>query len=279
MSADQRGGRRHPVAGQLGQPPRRHQRLDTELPQLQAADHGDLVQVLRDRLAAAARRRAPAPPFQVRQPGPVGDLGQPVQRAPLGGVREPGDVHHIWRVNSSRTLATSRASVVTPGTSTFRSRSHASPSAKIAFGPSPVARDRAATHRRTLPRLRRTPGSRGRAGSPTGGRTASSPAHVPLHLRRAGHAQLPGDEVQHLTRHIQRVLQERPEPPHRGQLQRDAGPHVLPAMPPDQLQVIVIQKTRSRSACDERPVYRPYAAASSSVRNSTGIDHVATERH
>ncbi len=53
---------------------------------------------------------------------------------------------HIWRVDSSRMLATSRASVVTPGSSSFRSRSHASPSAKIAFGPSPVARDRAATH-------------------------------------------------------------------------------------------------------------------------------------
>ena len=42
-----------------------------------------------------------------------------------------------WLVVSSRTLATSRASVVTPGSRIFRSRSHASPSVKIAFGPSP----------------------------------------------------------------------------------------------------------------------------------------------
>jgi hypothetical protein len=92
VAADQRGGRGHPVPGQLGQPPRRHQRLDAELPQPQAADLGDLVQVLRDRLAAAARRRAPAPPFQVRHPGSMGDLGQPVQCAPLGRVREPGQL-------------------------------------------------------------------------------------------------------------------------------------------------------------------------------------------
>ncbi len=51
---------------------------------------------------------------------------------------------HSWRVVSSRTFATSRASVVTPGSRMFRSRSHASPSAKTAFGPSPVARDLAA---------------------------------------------------------------------------------------------------------------------------------------
>jgi hypothetical protein len=41
---------------------------------------------------------------------------------------------------------------------------------------------------------------------------------------------------------IQRILQERPEPPHRSQLQRETSPHVLSAMPPDQLQVTAVQE-------------------------------------
>jgi hypothetical protein len=93
-----------------------------------------------------------------RGAGPLRHRSRSDSRAPWGtsGRRSsarrwtgPGSAassSHIRRVDSSRTLATSRASVVTPGSSTFRSRSHASPSVKIAFGPSPVARDRAATH-------------------------------------------------------------------------------------------------------------------------------------
>ncbi len=48
------------------------------------------------------------------------------------------------RVVSVTTFATSRASVLTPGSRMLRSRSHASPPVKIAFGPPPVARDLAA---------------------------------------------------------------------------------------------------------------------------------------
>jgi len=58
---------------------------------------------------------------------------------------------HNRRVASSRTLATSRASLLTPGSRIFRSRSHPSPSVKIAFGPSPDARDRAAAHSANSP--------------------------------------------------------------------------------------------------------------------------------
>jgi hypothetical protein len=50
-------------------------------------------------------------------------------------------------------------------------------------------------------------------------------------LRRVRHLKLPGHEVQHLARHIERILQERPEPPHGHQLEREPGPHVLYAMP------------------------------------------------
>lgn len=61
-------------------------------------------------------------------------------------VSSPSSTLHSRFVVSSRTFATSRTSVVTPGSSTFRSRSHPTPSVKIAFGPSPDVHDRAATH-------------------------------------------------------------------------------------------------------------------------------------
>ena len=50
------------------------------------------------------------------------------------------------------------------------------------------------------------------------------PLCVPLHLRRVGRAELPGHEVENLARHVNRILQERAEPPHRSQLQREADP-------------------------------------------------------
>ena len=49
---------------------------------------------------------------------------------------------------SSRIWATSRVKVVTPGSSTSRSRSHPTASVKIAFGPSPDVHDLAATQAR-----------------------------------------------------------------------------------------------------------------------------------
>ena len=72
-------------------------------------------------------------------------------RLPPGLVMSVIDVEsrfNRWAV-SSRTLATSRASVVTPGSSTSRSRSHRTASWKTAFGPSPLVHDRAATHSRS----------------------------------------------------------------------------------------------------------------------------------
>src|ERR1019366_4860175 len=57
----------------------------------------------------------------------------------------------------------------------------------------------------------------------------------------------------------------------RGQVQRVLAPP--PPVPGDEPGMEKSRKnTRSRSACDGGPAYRPYAAASSSVRNSTGID-------
>ena len=68
VPADQRGGRGHPVAGQLGQPPRRYPRFGTQPGQTQHADLGHPIQELDQRRAAPARHRALAPPLQVRQP-------------------------------------------------------------------------------------------------------------------------------------------------------------------------------------------------------------------
>ena len=50
-------------------------------------------------------------------------------------------------------------------------------------------------------------------------------------------------------------------------------PSCAPVMPTDQRPVI------SRSACDGAPGCRPYASASSSVRNSTGIDRKVGRDH
>ena len=62
------------------------------------------------------------------------------------GSGRPASSSHSWRVVPVTTFATSRAIVVTPGSRIFRSPSHANPSVKTAFGPSPVARDLAAAH-------------------------------------------------------------------------------------------------------------------------------------
>jgi hypothetical protein len=51
-------------------------------------------------------------------------------------------------------------------------------------------------------------------------------------------------------------------------------------MPADQHPVIVIEEEHPpQVACDGAPAYRPYAAASSSVRNSTGIDRKVRPGH
>jgi hypothetical protein len=87
------------------------------------------------------------------------------------------------------------------------------------------------------------------------------PLGVPLHHARVLDAELPGHEVQHLARHVERVLQERPEPPHRQQLQRGAGLHVVTTPQLDQLQVLVIEEehpiqVRLRRHLREPPVPR-----------------------
>lgn len=53
--------------------------------------------------------------------------------------------HNRWFA-ASRTDATSRVNVVTPGSSTRRSRSHPTAASNSAFGPSPVVQARASTH-------------------------------------------------------------------------------------------------------------------------------------
>ncbi|HEY6789722.1 MAG TPA: hypothetical protein VI365_20675 [Trebonia sp.] len=68
------------------------------------------------------------------------------------------------------------------------------------------------------------------------------PLGVPLHLRRVLNRQLLSDELQHHPRHVQRFFQERPEPPHRHQLEREPELHVLAPPPPHQRPVLVIEE-------------------------------------
>lgn len=56
--------------------------------------------------------------------------------------------HSRW-LATSRTEATSRASVVTPGSNTRLSPSHPAAASNSAFGPSPVVQARASTHARS----------------------------------------------------------------------------------------------------------------------------------
>jgi hypothetical protein len=55
------------------------------------------------------------------------------------------------------------------------------------------------------------------------------PLGVLLHTRRVGDAQLLCHEVQDHRRYVQRILQERPNPPNRDQLKTEAELHVLAA--------------------------------------------------
>jgi len=85
------------------------------------------------------------------------------------------------------------------------------------------------------------------------------PLGVLLHLRRVRDPQLPGHEVQHRARHVERVFQERPEPPHGHQLEREPGLHVLPAAQVDQRPVSIIEFS-DRSTIEMRSELRFYVA-------------------
>jgi hypothetical protein len=99
------------------------------------------------------------------------------------------------------------------------------------------------------------------------------PLGVPLHDRRVRDAELPRHEVQHLARHVERILQERPEPAHGHQLEREASLHVVPAPQVHQLPVLVIEEEHPLQVrLRRRPRVPAVRRPSSSVRNSTGID-------
>jgi dihydrofolate reductase len=55
------------------------------------------------------------------------------------------------------------------------------------------------------------------------------PLAVLIHHQRVRHAQLPGHELQHRRGHVQRVVQERPQPADSNKLKREANPHVIAA--------------------------------------------------
>jgi hypothetical protein len=75
------------------------------------------------------------------------------------------------------------------------------------------------------PRPRRTPETPGPAGSPTGSRTASSPARCTASTATVRHLKLPGHDVQHLAWHIERSLQDVPS--HRTVTSWSANPALM----------------------------------------------------
>ena len=71
--------------------------------------------------------------------------------------------------------------------------------------------------------------------------TGLLPIQVALHTRRIGHIELRREVVKHHQRHIQRVIEERAQEPHRGQLKTEAKPAGIATPLADQLAVLVIE--------------------------------------
>src|SRR5664280_3236087 len=178
---------------------------------------------------------------EIRGPGGTSSSWSSTYRWPT--VSNPSSTAHRRRVVSSRTWATSRVNVLTPGSSTSRSRSHPTASMKIAFGPSPDVHDRADTHpRRSASTAVNSFQVADPPDLPLMIEPRLAPLGVPLHTRRISDLQLLGYEVQHRQWNIQRILQNGPDPADRHQLEREPELHVLAAMTVDQRPVLVIEK-------------------------------------
>jgi hypothetical protein len=78
------------------------------------------------------------------------------------------------------------------------------------------------------------------------------PHHVVPHHRRPANLQLPCQVLHHRLQHIERVVQERPQVPHRGQLQREPQPIRRPTTLTDQLPVDVVQEEEPLQILDHR---------------------------
>jgi len=72
--------------------------------------------------------------------------------------------------------------------------------------------------------------------------TCLGPLGVALHTRRVGNLQLPGQVVDHRSRHVERVGQERAQIAGRGQLQSEPEAVVIAASPTDQRPVRIIEE-------------------------------------
>src|SRR6266705_248154 len=116
---------------------------------------------------------------EIRDPGSTSSSCSSTYRWPVES--RPSSTPHNRRVVSSRTFATSRANVLTPGR-------HPLPELVFGVGELPPLADLADLPLVVEPRLR--------------------PLGVLLHLRRISDAELLGHEVQHSDRHIERIVQE-----------------------------------------------------------------------
>jgi len=162
----------------------------------------------------------------------------------------PDNVSHSRCVACSRTRATSRANVVTPGSSTCRSRSHATLASNKAFGPSP-RRPRPRIHPRLdlADRIGEVPVAVPTADLPHVLEAVLLPLRVGLQARRVPDPELSRDVVDDLDRNVDRVVQERAEHPHSAQLNPEPKPQMIPSQRPDQPTAGVVQEEEPFQLC------------------------------
>ena len=84
---------------------------------------------------------------------------------------------------------------------------------------------------------------------------------VPLHAGGVGDPELPGQVLHHRPRHVQRILQEHAQVPHRGGLEHESEPVVIAPPVTDQRLIGVIQQeepfqVRPRRHAPEPPIGR-----------------------
>jgi hypothetical protein len=242
MPAQSRRLRRHPIPGHIHQPPDRHERphrrrVDPDTVNLRHP-HQRQPEIPPGRVG-----RSLPPPLKTRCPGALGHLQQQIKDPCLLHARHPDNVAHSRSSVSARARATRRASVVTPGSSTSRSRNQPIASLKIARGPSPVIHARASSHSSKVAL------DLGELAQPARSldlfrmiKPRRAPLQVTLQSGEIVENELPGDVLEHHGRDVQRIAKKRAEPADSRQLERETQPVVLSPATGDQRTIGVIQK-------------------------------------
>jgi hypothetical protein len=232
---------RHPVPGQVHDPAARHVRLQVQPPDPGAADLGHPRQPALQ--APPGRLRRPPPPqLQLRVPRPVRHRHQALEPRRQVRTRQAGQ----------RRVQLIEGLVPDPGHQP-RGRRHAGKQHRVLPQPlHPVGEDRLRPVA-GVPRPRVHPRSElvlglGELPQPALGpdllpvlQRRGPPLGIPRRARRVTDPQLPRQVLRHQRRHVQRVRQERPQVPHRGELQGEPEAHVIAAPLGDQPHVGVVE--------------------------------------